>query len=186
MEAHHRSEAELEAALAAIRDAPREAGVVELIIRRPTHNEREILEEATLDPSVGLIGDNWHLRPSRHTPDGTPEPERQLTIMGTRAVAAVAGDRDRWPLAGDQLYVDLDLGKENLPAGTRLAVGTAVVEVSAIPHTGCDKFTARFGSAATRWVNTPAGRGLNLRGINARVITAGVVRRGDAIRKLDA
>ena len=142
-----------------------------------------MLEEATLDPAVGLVGDNWRERRARTTPDGSPDPERMLTLMSTRAIAAIAGDPGRWPLAGDQLYVDLDLGLENLPAGTRLAVGTAVLEVSAAPHTGCAKFTERFGSEATRWVNTQAGRSLNLRGINARVVTGGVVRRGDAIRK---
>jgi MOSC domain-containing protein YiiM len=183
-EIRFRSEQELEAALDAIRGAPREAGVVELIARRPAHGEREVLDEATLDPALGLVGDNWHARPSRHSADGGPDPARQLTLMGARAVAAVAGERERWPIAGDQLYVDLDLGQGNLPAGTRLAVGTAVLEVSAAPHTGCDKFTARFGSAASRWLNTAAGRSLNLRGINARVVTGGVVRRGDAIRKL--
>lgn len=178
-----RTEAELEAALDGIQAAPREVGIVEMIVRRPGHGAREVLEEATLDPVLGLVGDNWHLRPSRHTKDGSPDPERQLTLMGARAIAAVAGAREAWPLAGDQLFVDLDLGRENLPTGARLLVGTAVLEVSAAPHTGCDKFTARVGSGASRWINTPIGRGLNLRGINARVVVGGLVRRGDAIRK---
>jgi len=182
-EIRHRSELELEAALDEIRGAPREAGVVELIARRPTYGEREVIGEALLDPALGLVGDSWHVRPSRRTADGSPDPERQLTLMGSRAIAALAGERERWPIAGDQLYVDLDLGLENLPAGTQLVVGTAVLEVSAAPHTGCDKFTARFGSDASRWLNTAAGRSLNLRGINARVVTGGVVRRGDVIRK---
>jgi MOSC domain-containing protein YiiM len=179
----HRTEQELEAALDAIRAAPRDAGVVELIARRPTHGEREVLEEATLDPALGLVGDSWHVRPSRHTPDNSPDPERQLTLMSARAVAAVAGERAAWSLAGDQLYVDLDLGGENLPAGTRLSAGTAVLVVTAAPHTGCDKFTARFGSAASRWLNTPAGRALKLRGIYARVLEGGVIRRGELLRK---
>jgi MOSC domain-containing protein YiiM len=182
-EIRFRSEQELEAALDAIRGAPREAGVVELITRRPTYGEREVVDEASLDRVLGLVGDNWHMRPSRRTTDGSPDPERQLTLMSSRAIAALAGELEHWPIAGDQLYVDLDLGLENLPAGTQLAVGTAVLEVSVAPHTGCDKFTARFGSAASRWLNTAAGRSLNLRGINARVVTGGVVRRGDAIRK---
>ncbi|HSK04455.1 MAG TPA: hypothetical protein VK932_24540 [Kofleriaceae bacterium] len=179
----HRTEQELAATLDAIRAAPRDAGVVELIARRPTAGEREVLEEATLDPALGLVGDSWHLRPSRHTADSAPDPERQITLMNARAVAAVAGERASWPIAGDQLYVDLDLGDENLPAGTRLSAGTAVLEVTAAPHTGCGKFTARFGSAASRWINTPAGRALNLRGIHARVIEGGVIRRGELIRK---
>jgi MOSC domain-containing protein YiiM len=178
-----RTEQELEAALASIRAAPRDAGVVELIVRRPGRGEREVIAEAALDPALGLVGDSWHARPARGRADGSPDPERQITVMGARAAAAIAGARERWPLAGDQLYVDLDLGWENLPAGTELVVGTAVLAVSAAPHTGCDKLTARFGSAAARWVNTPAGRALNLRGINARIVTGGVVRRGDVIRK---
>ena len=179
-----RSEAELEAALGAIRAAPREVGVVELIVRRPAVDAREVLDEGTLDPALGLVGDTWHVRPSSSTPDRSPHPEKQVTLMGTRAITAVAGDRAHWPIAGDQLFVDLDLGLENLPPGTRLAAGTAVLEVSAAPHTGCAKFTERFGSAASRWLNTPVGRSLNLRGINAKVVTGGVVRRGDPIRKL--
>jgi hypothetical protein len=180
----HRSEAELEAALDAIRAAPRDVGVVELIVCRPTHLAREVLDEGTFDAARGLVGDNWNVRPSRWSQDGGPDPERQVTLMGARAVAAVAGGREHWPLAGDQLFVDLDLRPENLPPGTRLAAGTAVLEVTAAPHTGCDKFTERFGSAASRWLNTPAGRGLRLRGIFAKIVTGGVVRRGDLIRKI--
>lgn len=183
-DARFRTEDELAAALEEVRRAPRAAGVVELIVRRPAAAEREVLEEATLDPALGLVGDDWHARPARGSTDGSPDPERQLTIMSARAIAAIAGERERWPLAGDQLYVDLDLGGDNLPAGTELLVGTAIVAVTAAPHTGCDKFTERFGSAASRWINTPAGRALQLRGINARVIAGGVVRRGDAILKL--
>ena len=104
--------------------------------------------------------------------------------MNARTVALVAGDRERWPLAGDQLYVDLDLSPENLPPGARLEVGTAVVEISDVPHTGCAKFTERFGSAAIRFVNGSSGRAHRLRGVNARVVQNGVVRPGDPIRKL--
>ena len=181
----HRSEAELEAALDAIRAAPRDVGVIELIVRRPAIDAREVIEEATIDPVVGLVGDTWPVRPSSKTPDGSPHPEKQVTLMGVRAISALVDDRAHWPIAGDQLFVDLDLGLENLPPGTRLAVGTAVLEVSAAPHTGCAKFTERFGSAASRWLNTPTGRGLNLRGINAKVVAGGVVRRGDIIKKID-
>jgi hypothetical protein len=141
----HRTAAELEATLDTIRAAPRDVGVVELIVRRPAVGEREILEEATIDPAVGVVGDTWNVRPSSKTPDRSPHPEKQVTLMGVRAIAAVAGDREHGPMAGDQLFVDLDLGLENLPPGTRLAAGTAVLEVSAAPHTGCAKFTERFG-----------------------------------------
>jgi MOSC domain-containing protein YiiM len=179
----HRTQSELDAALETIRAAPRGVGVVELIVRRPERDARAVLDEATLDPALGLVGDNWRERPSRSATDGSPDPERQVTLMSARVIAAIAGPRERWPLAGDQLFVDLDLGLENLPAGTELVVGTAVLAVSAVPHTGCAKFTARYGSDATRWVNTDIGRSLNLRGINARIVSGGVVRRGDAIRK---
>lgn len=180
----HRTTDELASALDAIRAAPRERGLIELITRRPAPGDREILDEATLDPQLGLVGDGWPVRPSSRTKDRSPHPEMQLTIMSVRVIAAIAGERDAWPLAGDQLFADFDLGSENVPPGTRLAIGGALVEVTEQPHTGCAKFLARFGSEAARWINTPLGRALNLRGVNARVLTGGVVRRGDAIAKL--
>ena len=175
----------LESGLDEIRGAPHDDGLVELIVRRPAEDEREVLTEATLDPVVGLVGDLWPTRGSSRTPDGSAHPGMQLTLMNARAAALIAGDRDRWPLAGDQLYVDLDLSGENLPAGTRLAVGTAIVEVSDQPHTGCANFAARFGRDALKFVNSTDGRALNLRGINTSIVEAGVVHVGDAIKKLD-
>jgi hypothetical protein len=180
----HRTQDELVAALDAIRSAPAAQGTVELIVRRPAVDEREVLEEGHLDLEVGLVGDSWLPRGSGSRPDGAANPDAQLTLMSSRAAAAVAGARERWPLAGDQLYVDLDLSFENLPAGTRLALGDAVVEVTAEPHTGCAKFSARFGSEALKFVNKPPGRDLRLRGVNARVVTPGAVRVGDAVTKL--
>ncbi len=167
-----------------VRAAPRDGGTVALIVRRPTTDVRETLQEADLDPAGGLVGDDWARRRSRSTADGSPDPEDQLTIMSTRVLSAIEPDRERWPLAGDQLYVDLDLGVENLPAGTRLAIGDAVVRVSEKPHTGCAKFSARFGSDALRWINGPVGRELRMRGVNARVERAGTVRVGDPVRKI--
>jgi len=166
----------LEQGVAEVRDSPPDGGTVELIVRRPAEGEREVLTEATLDEEQGLVGDGWHGR-------GTPHPDRQLTLMNARAAALVAGSRERWPLAGDQLYVDLDLGEANLPPGTRLCVGSAVIEVTAEPHRGCGKFSRRFGVDAMRWVNSAVGRELNLRGINARILTPGTVRPGDSIGK---
>ena len=174
----------LDAGLAIIREAPRDRGTLEMIVARPSVGERVIVETAVLDARVGLIGDTWSVRPSSKTPDGSPHPEKQVTLINARAIAVIAGDRSRWPLAGDQLYVDLDLGTENLPPGTRLAIGPAVIEVTAPPHTGCAKFSARFGADVLRWVNTPIGRALNLRGIHARVVTGGAIARGDTITRI--
>jgi MOSC domain-containing protein YiiM len=175
---------ELSLHLDAIRESPADEGTVELIVRRPDENEREVLEEGVLDVQEGLVGDMWRRRGSSRTPDGSAHPDMQLTLMNARAVAAVAGDRERWALAGDQLFVDLDLSNENLPAGTRLEVGSAVIEITDQLHTGCAKFTARFGSDAIKFVNKGAGRELRLRGIYARIVEPGTVRPGDAIRKL--
>ncbi|HEX6044805.1 MAG TPA: hypothetical protein VFZ22_09985 [Pyrinomonadaceae bacterium] len=184
VEVKHLTMQELEAALDHLRDAPKNDGVIELIVRRPQTDHREILEEAELDPVKGLVGDNWSVRPSSRTPDNSPHPEMQINIMNSRVTALVAQAKDRWPLAGDQLYIDMDLSKENLPGGTRIAIGDAVLEVSPLPHTGCHKFVARFGVEAMKFVNSPVGRELCLRGINARIIQGGVIRVGDRATKM--
>ena len=174
--------AELEAALDDLRASPRVEGVVELIVRRPAVDEREVVEEAELDLEDGLVGDSWR---SRGRSGGRPSNTKaQITVMNARATALVARDRERWPLAGDQLYVDFDLSGEHLPPGTRVVVGTAVLEVTDDPHTGCKKFRERFGLEALAFVNSPDGRALNLRGINTRVVEPGTVRVGDAIHRL--
>ena len=176
---------DLQAGLPEILAAPAVAGTVELVVRRPSEGEREVLDEGVLDVHEGLVGDDWVRRGSSMTADGSPHPGAQLTLMNARVIALLAGDdRDRWALAGDQLYVDLDLRPENLPPGTLLAVGSAIVEVTDVPHTGCAKFTDRFGHAAIRFVNGKPGRALRLRGMHARVVEGGTVRPGDAITKL--
>jgi hypothetical protein len=182
----HRTTEEMEAALDDIRRAPLDGGRVELVVRRPTPGEREVLDEGELDLTGGLVGDNWSTRGSRHTPDGSADPDMQLNIISARVSHLVAVDPARRVLAGDQLHVDLDLSEDNLPPGTRLALGTAVVEVTARPHLGCAKFVERFGRDAMRFVNSPLGRRLRLRGLNARVVVAGTVRPGDEVRKLPA
>jgi N-acetylglutamate synthase-like GNAT family acetyltransferase len=167
-----------------IRAAPPDGGTVEMIVRRPAVDQREVLDEGTLDTVVGLVGDTWSQRPSGRTPDGSPHPEMQLNIMNARVTDLLARHRDRWALAGDQLYLDLDLSSENLPPGTQIQLGTAIIEVTAQPHTGCAKFTQRFGLDAHRFVNSPEGRALNMRGINARVLSSGTVRPGNVASKL--
>lgn len=176
--------AELEAGLDAIRAAPKNEGVLRLIVRRPQIEEREVLQEGELHLLEGLVGDSWKLRGSSRTADGSPHPEMQLNIMNARVAALVAQDRDRWQLAGDQLYLDMDLSAENLPAGTQLAIGSAVIEVTPPPHTGCKKFVSRFGVDAMKFVNSPVGRELRLRGLNARVVQAGTIRVGQVATKL--
>lgn len=175
--ARHLDREELAAGLDEIRQAPTDVGVLELIVRRPVVDGREVLDEAELSVDRGLVGDNWAER-------GSPI-DAQLNVINARASRLVAGeaDDDR-ALAGDQLHVDLDLSRDNLPTGTRLAIGDAVIEVTAKPHNGCPKFAARFGAEALRFVNTGAGAELRLRGINARVVTPGIVRRGDRVHRL--
>ncbi|HEV2708134.1 MAG TPA: MOSC domain-containing protein [Pyrinomonadaceae bacterium] len=180
----HLTTAELEAGLAEIRRSPRDEGRLELIVRRPRVDEREVLTEGELHLAEGLVGDSWRQRRSSRTPDGAPHPEMQLNIMNSRVIALIAQDESRWPLAGDQLYLDLDLSEDNLPAGTRLALGSAVIEVTPQPHTGCKKFVARFGLEAMVFVNSPVGKQLRLRGINARVVQPGVIRVGQTVKKI--
>jgi hypothetical protein len=174
----------LQAGVPDIRLAPKDVGAVELIARRPAEGERELLEQAELHVVEGLVGDNWRTRGSRATEDGSAHPDLQLTLMNSRVASLIARTRERWALAGDQLYVDLDLSEASLPAGTRLTIGTAVIELTAMPHTGCGKFARRFGTNALKFVNSPVGRELATRGRNARVVTDGRIRRGDTIRKL--
>lgn len=176
----------LEAGLEHIRRSPTDNGTLDLIVCRPGVDERRVLEQGTLDLDVGLVGDGWSVRPTPTTPDGSPNPEGQLALINARAIALIAGEEERWPLAGDQLYVDLDLSWEALPAGTRLQIGDAVIEMTAKPHRGCEKFSARFGTQALRFVNTGVGTVMNLRGRHARVVTPGTISRGDLIRRLPA
>ena len=174
---------ELEAGLDEIRRAPKDEGVLELIVRRPGVNDREILEAAELHLDEGLIGDSWKRRRSKTTPDGSPNPLMQLNIMNSRVTALVSQDKDRWQLAGDQLYIDMDFSEENTPAATRLSLGSAVIEVTPPPHLGCQKFVARFGLDAMKFVNSPTGKLLHLRGLNAKVIQGGIIRVGDVAKK---
>ena len=175
----HLTTEQLEAGLAHIRKSPADGGPLLMIVRRPDTDEREVVEEGTLDVDIGLVGDNWKARGSPRTPDGKANPEAQITMMNSRLLELLAQSEEMWPMAGDQLAIDMDLSVDNLPPGTRLSIGSAVVEISAKPHTGCEKFEDRFGRDALRFISTPLGRGLRLRGVNTRVVRSGTIRVGD-------
>jgi MOSC domain-containing protein YiiM len=183
MDVRHLTMEELEAGLDLIRQSPKEEGVLDLIVRRVAINQREILEEGELHLAEGLVGDNWKTRGSSSTPDGSAHPDMQLNIMNSRVIALVAQEKDRWHLAGDQLFRNMDLSAENLPAGTKLALGSAVVEITPQLHTGCKKFVERFGLDAMKFVNSPLGKELHLRGVNAKVVQPGTRRIGNGATK---
>jgi len=175
----------LEAGLSVIVDSPKDRGTLDLIVRRPAIDGREILDEAELSLTEGVVGDTWNQRFSKRTDDGSPHPDMQLNVINARLSRLVAGDLDQdRALAGDQLHIDLDISHDNLPAGTRLAIGTAVIEVTDQPHNGCPKFAARFGAQALRFVNVGVGKELRLRGLNAKVVQTGTIRAGDTIAKV--
>ncbi len=176
---------QLEAGMQHIHQSPKDNGILKMIVRRPRDDEREVIEHGELDLSDGLVGDNWKVRGSRHTADGSANLHAQITIMNSRTIELLAQSEKRWALAGDQLYIDMDLSEDNIPAGTRLAIGSAVIEVTAQPHTGCKKFSSRFGVDAMKFVNSPEGKQLHLRGINTRVVQAGIIHVGDVVKKVN-
>ncbi len=174
---------ELEKGLDYIRESPKNNGVIEMIVCRPERNQRIVMTEGIIDPDEGLVGDNWRSRSMEKDSIREDHLDRQITLMNSRSAALLAVNKERWALAGDQLYIDMDLGKENLPSGTKLHIGTVILEVTDKPHTGCDKFRDRYGMEAVRFVNSNEGKLLNLRGINTRVIRGGVIKVGDAVKK---
>ena len=180
----HLTTEQLQAGLEHILLSPANNGAMLKIVRRTDVDQREVVQEGDLNETVGLIGDNWKTRGSSSTADGSAHPEAQVTIINSRLLALIAQSEERWELSGDQLIVDLDISVDNLPAGTQLSVGSAVLEVSKKPHTGCGKFAQRFGKDALRFISTPRGNALRLRGVNTRVIQSGSMRVGDAVTKL--
>lgn len=175
---------DMEFCLETIRQAPAAEGSVDMIVIRPETGKRLVAEAGELDKELGLVGDNWLRRGDKHKAEGSADPGRQLTLMGSRAIAAITDSEHRWPEAGDQFFVDFDLSNANIPPGTRLAIGDAEIEVTELPHLGCAKFGAHFGKPAIQFVNSGLGKSLNLRGINARIVKPGMVSKGDTIRKI--
>lgn len=180
----HLTKDELEAGLPAILDSPKDRGRLEAIVVRPQSGERLDLSHVAISLAHGTHGDHWAKGCWKTTEDGKPHPDVQICIMNARAIALIAGDRSRWPLAGDNLYIDMDLAPENLRPGQRLAIGTAVIEITDTPHNGCDSFVRRFGRDATVFVNDRRGKQHRLRGIYARVVQDGHVTVGDVVRKV--
>ena len=183
-EIKHPSAADLEAGLDEIRKSPKDQSVLDLIVSRPEEDAREVMELADLNVEIGLVGDTWQDRPSIRSGDGKAHPDMQITLMNSRVANLVAQSKDRWPLAGDQLFADLDLSKANVPPGTRISVGEAILEATNQPHTGCKKFAERFGVDALEFISSPTSRELQLRGINLKVVQGGEIRPGDAVKKL--
>ena len=178
------SAADLEAGLDEIRKSPKDQSVLDLIVSRPEEDAREVMELADLNVEIGLVGDTWQDRPSIRSGDGKAHPDMQITLMNSRVANLVAQSKDRWPLAGDQLFADLDLSKANVPPGTRISVGEAILETTNQPHTGCKKFAERFGVDALEFISSPTSKELQLRGINLKVVQGGEIRPGDAVKKL--
>ncbi len=184
MEVKHFNTAELESGLPEIRQSPDNDGELQLISRRPAIGERDLIDEGELDTTAGLVGDDWGTRGQQQDPPRKPNPEAQLTLMNARAAQLVSGDKQRWALAGDQLYVDFDIGRDNLPIGSQVQIGDAIVEVTAEPHPGCKKFVERFGMDAMTFVNSEEGKKMCLRGVNAKIVKSGTIRVGDKITKV--
>ena len=183
-EIKHLSTSDLEAGLDDIINSPKNQSVLDMIVSRPEEDAREVMELADLDVNVGLVGDTWQDRPSARSGDGKAHPDMQITIMNSRVANLVAQEKERWPLSGDQLFADIDLSADNMPPGTRISVGSAILVATDQPHTGCKKFAARFGADAFKFISSPVGKELQLRGINCKVVQNGEIKPGDSVRKL--
>lgn len=181
----HRSREELELGLDVIAEAPKDHGRLEAIVVRPEHNERRPVNSVEISPEEGVKGDHWAKGCWKSLPDGRPDPTVQICIMSARVIRLLAGDKAHWPPAGDQLFIDLDLSRSNLEPGQLLKLGGAVIEITDVPHNGCDKFVERYGLAATQFVNSKIGKENRFRGIYAKVIETGTISVGDTVEKID-
>lgn len=175
---------EIEAGIENIKASPKDNGVLQMIVRRPETETREIISTAKINLENGLDGDNWKSRGSKHTPDNSANPEAQITLMNSRVINLLTNEKDLWQLAGDQLFVDIDLSIENFPPLSKLQIGDVILQISATPHTGCKKFSGRFGVDALAFISTPLGKSLRLRGVNTKVIQSGEIQVGDVVKKI--
>jgi hypothetical protein len=181
----HLSLEELQSHLDSIKQSPQDDGILKAIVIRPVSNERVGMESSVVTPDGGVHGDRWAKQAWLNLPEEELEPKAQITVMNSRAAEVIARNRARWPLAGDNLYVDLDLSEDNLQAGQQLSIGSAVFEITPQPHNGCGKFEQRFGAEALKWVNSEEGKHHHLRGIYIKVVKAGVINVDDTITKAD-
>src|SRR5688572_8480293 len=180
----HLSPEEVEEGVQNIKQAPKDSGSLQMIVRRPAVDGREMVTKAKLDTSLGLEGDNWKDRGSSHTSDNSADPEAQITLMNSRVIDLLTNEKELWQLAGDQLFVEIDLSVDNLPPLSKIQIGSAILEISAKPHTGCKKFSGRFGIEALEFISTPLGKSLRMRGVNAKVIQSGEIQVGNTVKKL--
>lgn len=180
----HRPFATLEAGLENIKKSPTDNGMLYMIVVRTHKRERAVPWYCNVSPELGVEGDHWSKGSWKTLPDGSPDPSVQVTLMNSRCLDLLATEKDRWPLAGDNLIVDMDLSFENLAPGQKLSLGSAILEITDIPHTGCMKFRERFGVDGLKFVSTKTARELRLRGVFARVLNAGVVTVGDHLKKI--
>jgi MOSC domain len=182
----HLSDRKLSAALPEVVASPRDAGRLEAIVVRPAANDRHSLTSATLSPELGIDGDRWATDSFYRLENGQPDPRNQVSLMNARLLRLIAGHEEAICLAGDNLIVDLDLSEANLPAGSRLAIGSVVLELTDLPHTGCTKFSSRYGQEACLFVNSPQGKQLHLRGRYAQIVAGGTISIDDTVSKCSA
>lgn len=180
----HKTMEELKAGLPEILKSPQDNGEVKAVVVRPGSCERNMVPSCDVSLEGGVLGDHWAKGCWKTTDDGEPHPDVQICIMNSRCIELIAGDQSNWAPAGDNLFVDMDLSPENLPPGQRVAVGSAIIEITDTPHKGCQKFIDRYGRDACVFVNLGDGDKYKLRGIYARTFEAGTISVGDTFRKL--
>ena len=180
----HLTMAELEDGFPEIIRSPKDNGRLEGIVVRPARGKRQELRTSDVSFDGGVHSDLWAKACWKSTEDGRPHPDVQICIMNARCIALIAQERGNWAPAGDNLFIDLDLSPDNLPPGQRLAIGTAIIEITDTPHNGCAKFIGRYGRDAGIFVNGRLGKRHRLRVVYARVIRDGTVTVDDVVTKV--